>query len=187
MAQSLKEKLPAKPNSGLRTTSHGRGGAGNINAKPSSAIDPADLQTPTLKSQHYTTGRGGQGKRNSRPCRVDSPLCLVLICRLVGNMAANENAASARAAQDVDAPAHHENEANGTFHWGRGGQGNMMTVGKGDAARTKSKERKGSKSPPAGGERRGSFKGAIERGREMLGLGKSKQEAGRGGSVAVEE
>ena len=45
-----------------RTYSHGRGGAGNINAKPTATLTtPADLVTPTLKSSTYTTGRGGTG------------------------------------------------------------------------------------------------------------------------------
>jgi hypothetical protein len=40
--------------------SHGRGGAGNINSKPSQPVSANDLQTPTLKSNTYTTGRGGK-------------------------------------------------------------------------------------------------------------------------------
>lgn len=40
--------------------SHGRGGAGNINSKPSAPVAANDLQTPTLKSSTYTTGRGGE-------------------------------------------------------------------------------------------------------------------------------
>jgi hypothetical protein len=42
-----------------RSMSHGRGGAGNMNAGGASDVDPNSLQTPTIKSQNYTTGRGG--------------------------------------------------------------------------------------------------------------------------------
>jgi hypothetical protein len=42
-----------------RSMSHGRGGAGNMNAAGPSDVDPNALQTPTIKSQNYTTGRGG--------------------------------------------------------------------------------------------------------------------------------
>lgn len=92
------------------------------------------------------------------------------------------NPAAARAAQDVDTPAHHNKAMEGTFHWGRGGEGNMMMVGEKkkkeekDApkpeglSRVKSREeRSGSK------ERSGSFKGALDKGREMLGLGNKKE------------
>jgi hypothetical protein len=59
--------------------SHGRGGAGNL--APATAIDQQiDLETPTLKSEVYTTGRGGSG-----------------------NMAKNVDPAEARRAQDVTA------------------------------------------------------------------------------------
>ncbi|KAK5113911.1 hypothetical protein LTR85_010444 [Meristemomyces frigidus] len=163
MAQTLRDQV--KSGEGVRTMSHGRGGAGNINAKPSSAIDPADLKTPTLKSQTYTTGRGGQG-----------------------NMAINEDPAAARAAQDVDAPAHHEKEAKGIYHWGRGGEGNMMAVGSTGGQRTKSKERRGSKGAGTD-ERRGSFKGVLEKGKEMLGLAKGRpaQSEKDGGSAVAED
>lgn len=45
-----------------RIMSHGRGGAGNLNAMPPASKDRADFTTPTIKSQTYTTGRGGQGR-----------------------------------------------------------------------------------------------------------------------------
>nr|POE54137.1 hypothetical protein CFP56_73408 [Quercus suber] len=142
MAQNLRPGA-SKPEH-QRTMSHGRGGAGNINSKPTSGANPTDFTTPTIKSQTYTTGRGGQG-----------------------NMATNDpsNPAIARAAQDVDAPAAHQKEVKGTHHWGRGGEGNMVTVG-GSEARTSSREGNG-------GRRTGSFVGdALEKGKEMLGLGK---------------
>lgn len=100
-----------------------------------------------------------------------------------GNMAINADPTMARAAQDVEAPPHHEKEPKGTFHWGRGGEGNMMTVGTNDGQRTKSKERTGSK---GGAERRGSFQGVIEKGKEILGLGKGKQ-GEKDGSAVIEE
>lgn len=39
--------------------SHGRGGAGNMGSVPDE-INRDDMKTPTLKSDHYTTGRGGK-------------------------------------------------------------------------------------------------------------------------------
>ncbi|KAK0796909.1 hypothetical protein LTR75_010057 [Friedmanniomyces endolithicus] len=138
------------------TRSHGRGGAGNITAKASSTAEAKDFSTPTIKSNTYTTGRGGQG-----------------------NMATNlENFPEfARAAQDVNAPAHHEKETRGTYHWGRGGEGNMMTVGS-----DKSKERPGLDGGD-GQQRRGSFQGIVEKGKEMLGLGLGKGKAAGGSAV----
>lgn len=65
--------------SSRKGVSHGRGGAGNL--KPASDADhvaAADLTTPTLKGEVYTTGRGGSG-----------------------NMARNTDADVARKAQDV--------------------------------------------------------------------------------------
>lgn len=60
-------------------TSTGRGGAGNIaDSSKSPKLNPADLQTPTLKGAVYTTGRGGSG-----------------------NMANNTDPVEARIAQDV--------------------------------------------------------------------------------------
>ena len=47
-----------------KTHTHGRGGAGNINSKPAEALTADDLQTPTIKSSTYTTGRGGNVYRN---------------------------------------------------------------------------------------------------------------------------
>ncbi|KAK5132566.1 hypothetical protein LTR08_008883 [Meristemomyces frigidus] len=153
MAQQTKDML--KPADNTRTYSHGRGGAGNINAKPSTAFGTDDFKTPTLKSATYTTGRGG-----------------------TGNMALNADPSIARASQDVDAPAHHDKEPKGTFHWGRGGEGNVMTIGQKEA-RDKSGQRKGSKGA-VNGERRPSFQGVFEKGKELLGLGK-----GKGGEGAV--
>ena len=75
-------------------------------------------------------------------------------------MASNDSATEARRAQDVEAPKYHQSESKGTYHWGRGGEGNKMTVG--GEQRTSSK---------GAGERRGSFKDAIEKGKETLGLG----------------
>ncbi|KAK3116564.1 hypothetical protein LTR53_002932 [Teratosphaeriaceae sp. CCFEE 6253] len=74
----------------------------------------------------------------------------------------------ARASQDVDTPAHHDKEARGTYHWGRGGEGNMMTLGS-----DKSKAGR-----PASATREGSGKGIMEKGKDMLGMGKKKPQAG---------
>nr|OQO16347.1 hypothetical protein B0A51_15942 [Rachicladosporium sp. CCFEE 5018] len=92
-----------------RNASHGRGGAGNINSRPENVgSSSVNLDTPTLKSNNYTTGRGG-----------------------TGNIVPNDksNPAVARAAQDVDTPAAHGKDPKGVHHWGRGGEGNMMHVG----------------------------------------------------------
>ncbi|KAF1950679.1 hypothetical protein CC80DRAFT_426312 [Byssothecium circinans] len=86
-----------------RIASHGRGGAGNITKEQKSPqLTPADLATPTLKSEHFTTGRGG-----------------------TGNMARNDPKFPeiARASQDVEAPLHREPE--GPHHYGRGGAANV--------------------------------------------------------------
>jgi hypothetical protein len=45
----------------VRNASHGRGGAGNINSRlANDGTSTVDLETPTLKSNNYTTGRGGE-------------------------------------------------------------------------------------------------------------------------------
>ncbi|KAK4500323.1 hypothetical protein PRZ48_008512 [Zasmidium cellare] len=157
-----------------QSRSHGRGGAGNINSKPSKDVEANDLQTPTIKGNHYTTGRGG-----------------------TGNMARNNptDPSESRAAQDVEAPAHHGREMQGTYHWGRGGEGNMTVVGKSERQASKerksaSKERIGLKERTlsggaggnGGGERKGSFRSAVERGKEMLGLRKEVKERGAEGN-----
>ncbi|QIW99949.1 hypothetical protein AMS68_005467 [Peltaster fructicola] len=133
----------SRPTESIRTSSHGRGGAGNINARPeNTGSSAADLQTPTIKSDVFTTGRGGSG-----------------------NMASTTCSDTRRAAQDVEAPQHHTKEAHGTFHWGRGGDGNMVTVGDGD--RPKSRQ------PSKGAaDRAGSFTGMMEKSKELLGLKK---------------
>lgn len=88
-----------------RVASYGRGGAGNIGRDdPTTHTQAADLVTPTLKSEHYTTGRGGSG-----------------------NIARNDlrHPELARASQDVDAPVHREPE--GPHHFGRGGAANIIS------------------------------------------------------------
>lgn len=96
-------------------------------------------------------------------------------------MANNSNAEEARKAQDVETPVHHGKEKKGTFHWGRGGEGNMMTVGK-ENGEKKDKQRTGSENK----ERSGSFKASLEKGKEMLGLkGKNGEKVlGNGSAVA---
>ena len=85
-----------------------------------------------------------------------------------GNMVSNDPAKpnQARTAQDVDAPAAHKKEAHGAFHWGRGGEGNVMTVGSNNKDKPKSGK--------AAGERSNSFTGVIAKGKEILGVNKKK-------------
>ncbi|KAK4552963.1 hypothetical protein LTR86_009887 [Recurvomyces mirabilis] len=166
MADKLKEAL--RPGTTDRSTSHGRGGAGNIKNASKTNVEVGDLATPTIKTDLYTTGRGGQG-----------------------NMATNlhSHPEFARAAQDVEQHDSAPREpAKGTFHWGRGGQGNMVTLkkegdgkvvpasGNGNGNGNGKKERTSSKGAgemgekPTGG-RRGSFQGV----KSLLGLGKEKE------------
>lgn len=82
---------------------------GNIGKeRRESFTKPSDLATPTLKSDHYTTGRGGSG-----------------------NIAKNdpEHPELARAAQDV-APVI-KREPDGLHHYGRGGAANVVATGDG--------------------------------------------------------
>ena len=94
-------------------------------------------------------------------------------------MAHSSTPEEARKAQDVEAPAHHQSDPKGTYHWGRGGEGNMMTIGK-DAK----DEKNGN-----GKERTGSFQNALEKGKGMLGLkgkdGKGGEKNGNGSGSAI--
>jgi len=86
-----------------------------------------------------------------------------------GNIVSNDSAANARLAQDVDAPAHHSNQpATGTYHWGRGGEGNQMTLGTGE-------EKKKKERSVSGGEEGHEKPGLIEKGKHALGLGHKKE------------
>ncbi|KAI5286042.1 hypothetical protein KEM54_000103 [Ascosphaera aggregata] len=90
-----------------RQISYGRGGAGNIGAaKNAEHLERKDLETPTIKSDVYTTGRGGSG-----------------------NMVSNDDPKVARIAQDVEAPpsllAH--NEPGRKVLLGRGGAANLYS------------------------------------------------------------
>ncbi|KAI7787121.1 hypothetical protein LA080_001214 [Diaporthe eres] len=88
--------------SGAQYASSGRGGAGNfVDSTRSPKIQPADLQTPTLKTNLVTTGRGG-----------------------AGNMAANTDPVETRARQDVEPVVRRESQ--GAQHAGRGGAGNVF-------------------------------------------------------------
>ena len=94
-------------------------------------------------------------------------------------MASNSNPQEARKAQDVETPVHHAKEQKGTFHWGRGGEGNVMTIGKDKNG--EKKERSGSEKK----ERSGSFKDKFEKGKEMLGLkGKAGEKGSNGSAIA---
>lgn len=108
-------------------------------------------------------------------------------------MATNDpaNPSLARVAQDVEPPAYHNKTPKGTFHWGRGGEGNMTTVGNGEGGgerekvkdQNKSAERRGSK----GKERRPSFQGVVHKGREILGLRKKDGQGEKGKERAEDE
>jgi hypothetical protein len=95
---------------------------GNIGKDASTtSTTPADLTTPHLKGEHYTTGRGGSG-----------------------NMARNDplHPELARASQDVEAPAHREKD--GPHHYGRGGAANIAKMTPEEVkAEEKRKEREG--------------------------------------------
>ncbi|KAF4461963.1 hypothetical protein FALBO_11222 [Fusarium albosuccineum] len=83
-------------------SSHGRGGAGNMaDSAQSPKANPADFQTPTLKSSVVTTGRGG-----------------------TGNMAKNDDPRETRKRQDVEAVPRRPSA--GAQHAGRGGAGNIF-------------------------------------------------------------
>jgi len=86
--------------SSRRNLSHGRGGAGNI-ATGTGNISPVSLETPTLKTEVFTTGRGGSG-----------------------NMAKNSDPETTRRAQDV--VAHPRTETGNDTHVGRGGAANVF-------------------------------------------------------------
>ena len=80
-----------------------------------------------------------------------------------------------RAYQDVEAPKAHEREVKGTYHWGRGGEGNMMTVGGakvGEGSQLNPEQRQ-----PA--RRTGSFNAVVEKGKELLGMGGKKEQEKR--------
>lgn len=89
-------------------------------------------------------------------------------------MASNSNAEEARKAQDVELPVHHDKEKKGTYHWGRGGEGNMMTVGKENGNGEKK-------------ERSGSFREKFEKGKEMLGMGKGKNGEAKSSGSAISD
>lgn len=114
------------------------------------------------------------------------------------------NPSVSRAAQDVTAPAHHVKEPKGTYHWGRGGEGNstcaarrvlrvstgraltsdsqVMTLGKPEQDETP-KSRTNSKP----GSKRPSFGAVVGRGKDMLGLGKRKEGSTKTSESAIED
>ncbi|TGO62234.1 hypothetical protein BCON_0021g00470 [Botryotinia convoluta] len=96
------EVLRRASSSSIRSAnlSHGRGGAGNIGTSPHDD-EPLTLNTPTIKSDIYTTGRGGSG-----------------------NMAKNTDPESARRAQDV--VGNPRRESSSSSHVGRGGAANVF-------------------------------------------------------------
>jgi hypothetical protein len=79
---------------------------GNI-ATGKSNVSPVSLETPTLKTDVFTTGRGGSG-----------------------NMAKNSDPETARRAQDV--VAHPRTETGNETHVGRGGAANVFRPAEGE-------------------------------------------------------
>ncbi|MCJ1281924.1 hypothetical protein MMC26_001247 [Xylographa opegraphella] len=124
-----------------RSTSYGRGGAGNIQSgKP---VPTPDLETPPIKSNVYTTGRGGQG-----------------------NMAKNDpqNPALARELQDVENLPKRFSQSDS--HYGRGGVGNRETMTPNEIANAKAANAIIEREAIASGARKNSLqndlKGAAE-------------------------
>jgi Protein of unknown function (DUF3602) len=155
--------------SGLRTTSHGRGGAGMFsshllcshieNAPPTDSqwypgnmkkdrrpsAGPEDLVTPTIKADKYTTGRGG-----------------------TGNMAKNDpgHPEVARASQDIVPPAHREPES--SFHVGRGGAANIAKPSPGEVEAAKQTNQRREKEVEEAGHQKGKGGGLVEKGKGLL-------------------
>ncbi|RDL40087.1 uncharacterized protein BP5553_00066 [Venustampulla echinocandica] len=124
--------------------SHGRGGAGNIGSN-NADLDPVTLETPTIKSDVYTTGRGGSG-----------------------NMAKNDDPEEARRAQDV--VGHPRRESNSSAHVGRGGAANVFRPSPEEIAQA-TRENTRWESPVADDEHRKSKaaeKGLADKGKEWL-------------------
>lgn len=113
--KNLTEQPPRSSADGRGALSHGRGGAGNIGSTPSD-LEPPSLDTPTLKSEVYTTGRGGSG-----------------------NMAKNLDAEAARRAQDV--VANPRRPSNNEVHVGRGGAANVFRPSAEELAGAKSDQK----------------------------------------------
>ena len=106
-------------------------------APASPSLQPADLKTPTIKSQTYTTGRGGQG-----------------------NMQPNVHPDITRQTQDVEAHPRAGREPEKNFQWGRGGAGNTASLSKDqivdikerNASRQRAEEAAARANPAASGE-----------------------------------
>lgn len=85
----------------------------------------------------------------------------------------------ARKAQDVEAPEAHQKEMKGTYHWGRGGEGNKTTIGEDEPVQ--------SKSPKVGPQKgRRSSSRVLEKGKEVLGLGNGDKKSSEN-TVAVDD
>ena len=101
-------------------------------------------------------------------------------------MASNDTPEGSRKAQDVDAPQAHQREMKGTYHWGRGGEGNKTTIGSDEGEKEKSKSPLGRGG--TAGRRRSSMKEMKDKGKDMLGLkGGEKDEKMNESAVAVED
>ncbi|KAF2015992.1 hypothetical protein BU24DRAFT_462202 [Aaosphaeria arxii CBS 175.79] len=129
-----------------RIASYGRGGAGNIGRDdPTTHTQPADLVTPTLKAEHYTTGRGG-----------------------TGNIARNDphRPEIARASQDVDAPIHRDPE--GPHHYGRGGAANIAAPSAEEARANRERNRRKSDEARRGSNAAEDVKGLAAKGKDFI-------------------
>ena len=119
---------------------------GNIGSPKMAPKRDENLETPTLKTSIYTTGRGGAG--NMAHFEKNDP---------------NE----ARVAQDIEAPIRHENP-HASVVTGRGGTGNMV---KGDAdghSGARSKRSNSGGSTTSNGSRRRRSSSIVDKGIEML-------------------
>ncbi|KAG9235097.1 hypothetical protein BJ875DRAFT_282776 [Amylocarpus encephaloides] len=138
--QHLSETGRRSSSENRQAMSHGRGGAGNIGKSTPADLAPVDLQTPTIKSDVYTTGRGGSG-----------------------NMAKNIDPEAARRAQDVIGVT--RRESGSQTHVGRGGAANIFKP----SAEEISKAKKDAKwESPIGDDDNEKSKGLAEKGKEWL-------------------
>ena len=151
--------LPKSPN--LTTDTRLISFPGNIRTpapKPATSND-ADLATPTLKQNKYTTGRGGSG-----------------------NIVSGDSKAS-RSAQDVEPVARSESKVGSTVLHGRGGGGNAHKVTQSEEQTVEEEQAlKKTESRPSNGvkERKGSLVGRVV---DKIGRRRTSDESKRTESV----
>lgn len=120
--------------------SHGRGGAGNI-GNSENDVAPVNLETPTIKTDIYTTGRGGSG-----------------------NMSKNTDPEATRRAQDV--VGNPRRESTNTTHVGRGGAANIFRPSADEIAAAKNEN--GKWESAIDDEPASKSKGLADKGKEWL-------------------